>query len=155
MVVVPGVGRQEGLKGEIHVEGNWSGAALLPLSSRLHGHVAHLEQGFYLDHPSCLSAESSLRNDNHLGENVGQAGVVLFRDLVEHSEHSKTVGLDEVVVGWSTVLVEVLGVDVHQVDLDGELLSVQSVLRPLRAVGAPVPVQLQEVEPGNRIFLIE
>ena len=95
------------------------------------------------------------RNDNHLGENVGQASVVLFRDLVEHTEHSKTVGLDEVVVGWSAVLVEVLGVDVHQVDLDRELLSVQSVLRTLRAVGAPVPVQLQEVEPGNWIFLIK
>ena len=47
------------------------------------------------------------RNDNHLGENVGQAGVVLFRDLVEHSKHSKTVRLDEVVVGWRTILVEV------------------------------------------------
>ena len=68
------------------------------------------------------------RNYNHLGENVGQAGVVLFRDLVEHSEHSKTVGLDEVVVGWSTVLVEVLGVDVHQVDLDREFFAVQCVL---------------------------
>ena len=99
--------------------------------------------------------QQCIHNDNHLGENVGQAGVVLFRDLVEHTEHSKTVGLDKVVVGWSSVLVEVLGVDVHKVDLDGELLTVQSVLRTLRAVGAPVPVQLQEVEPGNRIFLIE
>ena len=99
--------------------------------------------------------QQCLQNDNHLGENVGQAGVVLFRDLVEDSEHSKTIGLDEVVVGWSAVLVEVLGVDVHEVDLDRELLPVQSVLRPLRAVGAPVPVQLQEVEPGNLIFLIK
>ena len=56
VVVVPGVGGKEGLKGEIHVEGNWSGSALLSLSSCLHGHVAHLEQGFYLDHPLCLSA---------------------------------------------------------------------------------------------------
>ena len=56
VVVVPGVGRQEGLKGEIHVEGNWSGPTLLPLSSRLHGHVANLGRGFYLDHPLCLSA---------------------------------------------------------------------------------------------------
>ena len=60
VVVVPGVGGQEGLKGEIHVEGNWSGSTLLPLSSRFHSHVAHLGRGFYLDHPTCLSAAPSL-----------------------------------------------------------------------------------------------
>ena len=67
-------------------------------------------------------------NDSHLVKNSGEASIVLFRDLIEDSKHGETVRLVEVLYRGTSVVVEVLGVDVHQVDLDREFFAVQCVL---------------------------